>query len=135
MKKEYVLGFLFDDTRRTVALIRKKRPEWQSGLLNGIGGKMEGGEAAAQAMAREFHEETGVYISQFRWRQFACMAGDDWRVFCFVAFGGYVLQSPTDEQVETISVAELSAQNCIPNLAWLIPLALDFDKPTADIVI
>jgi hypothetical protein len=37
---EYVVGFAFDTDGR-VALIRKNRPEWQAGRLNGIGGHVE----------------------------------------------------------------------------------------------
>lgn len=36
-KTKYVVGFAFDLTLTMVALIRKNRPEWQMGLLNGIG--------------------------------------------------------------------------------------------------
>ena len=39
----YVAGFLVSDDRYYVALIRKKRPAWQEGRLNGIGGHIEGG--------------------------------------------------------------------------------------------
>ena len=55
----YVLGFAFTTDGR-VALIQKKRPAWQAGRLNGIGGKVEGTEHSAAAMVREFREETGV---------------------------------------------------------------------------
>jgi hypothetical protein len=34
----YVVGFLFSPSGAEVVLIRKARPSWQSGLLNGIGG-------------------------------------------------------------------------------------------------
>src|SRR5690349_13991679 len=45
-QQAYALGFLFDGTGRVV-LIRKRRPAWQAGLLNGVGGKVEPGEAPA----------------------------------------------------------------------------------------
>ncbi len=51
--------FLFSEDRRRVVLINKKRPEWQAGLQNGIGGKVLEGEIYLQAMIREFKEETG----------------------------------------------------------------------------
>ena len=34
----YACGFLFSDDRRHVVLIRKRRPAWQAGKLNGVGG-------------------------------------------------------------------------------------------------
>jgi hypothetical protein len=38
---EYVCGFMFANDFTEVALIRKNKPEWQRGKLNGIGGKVE----------------------------------------------------------------------------------------------
>jgi 8-oxo-dGTP diphosphatase len=37
----YVLGFMFSSDHSEVALIRKRKPEWQRGKLNGIGGKCD----------------------------------------------------------------------------------------------
>ena len=34
--KQYVVGFLFADHDQQVVLIRKLRPEWQAGKLNGV---------------------------------------------------------------------------------------------------
>lgn len=36
--KHYVLGFAFGPNYKKVALLHKLRPEWQKGLLNGVGG-------------------------------------------------------------------------------------------------
>ena len=41
---EYVCGFAFDNTKQYVTLIEKKRPNWQAGYLNGVGGHIEEGE-------------------------------------------------------------------------------------------
>ena len=41
MKKKYVTGFLFNDELDRVVLIHKNRPKWQSGMYNGVGGKIE----------------------------------------------------------------------------------------------
>lgn len=61
----YVLGFMVWGS--LVSLIRKKRPEWQAGKLNGVGGHVEEGEPPRNAMAREFFEETGVKTSPDLW--------------------------------------------------------------------
>ena len=58
--QNYVVGFLFNKDETQVALVRKNRPEWQAGNLNGIGGKMEVGETTNECMQREFKEETGL---------------------------------------------------------------------------
>lgn len=62
----YVCGFLFHPPSNSVALIEKKKPAWQYGKLNGIGGKIEVGENPLSAMIREFAEETSVMCD--RWK-------------------------------------------------------------------
>jgi 8-oxo-dGTP pyrophosphatase MutT (NUDIX family) len=62
--KEYVVGFALD-SHFNVILIRKNRPDWQAGKLNGVGGRIEEGETPMQAMIREFEEETGTYIREW----------------------------------------------------------------------
>ena len=59
---EYVVGFCFDPSLHHVVLVRKNRPEWQKGRLNGVGGHIEESDPDAKyAMDREFGEETGVW--------------------------------------------------------------------------
>jgi 8-oxo-dGTP diphosphatase len=125
VKKQYVIGFLFHPDRGTVALINKNKPEWQAGKLNGIGGKLEERETPYLAMVREFEEEAGVEILD--WKRFARMQGEEWEVTCFLAFDARVrdIKSMTDEHVMVISVKLLHLFPHISNLDWLIPLALD----------
>lgn len=67
---KYVLGFAFSPDNSKVLLIRKERPKWQSGLLNGVGGKVEGEEWLREAMVREFKEETDIDTSTTDWSMF-----------------------------------------------------------------
>lgn len=123
---QYVLGFLFDMNSTHVALIRKKKPEWQAGRINGIGGKIEGDELAEEAMRREFLEEAGLNISG--WDQYAIMKGKSWECFCFRSWSPdiYAVRSMTEEEIIICDIICLPSE-CIPNLHWLIPLALDVD--------
>jgi 8-oxo-dGTP diphosphatase len=42
---KYVVGFLFNSDTNKVCLIKKNRPQWQKGRLNGVGGHIEDGKA------------------------------------------------------------------------------------------
>ena len=120
----YVAGFCFSGCGERVALIRKLNPEWQRGLLNGIGGKVEPGENPHEAMVREFEEETGAHIEG--WRSFCTATTEEDRLHFFTARGDLTaLQSAEDEEVVTVDVADIPTLDTIPNLRWLVPLALD----------
>lgn len=134
-KTIYVCGFAFNFDRTRVVLIKKNRPEWQKGFLNGVGGHVKKDEDIQDAMEREFKEETGVQI--WAWNCFCHYEGKDYIVHflkCFTAMINQV-KSVTDEKVKVYSVSELnnesdnglSENKTIPNLKWLIPLALDIN--------
>ena len=97
--QDYSCGFLFSPDRQRVLLIRKRRPEWQAGKLNGVGGKVEPGESAIDAMIREFREEASLQITS--WKQILTLTGEDWRGHFFRAFGAIDdAVAITDEQLE-----------------------------------
>jgi 8-oxo-dGTP diphosphatase len=122
---EYVAGFLFSPDEKEVLLIHKKRPVWQAGKLNGIGGHIELGETPLEAMRREFLEETGLDIPA--WVHCVDLYGNDWLVHFFYTCGYlYYAKSMTDEEVFPFPVENLP-ENIIPNLKYLIPLCLDKD--------
>lgn len=142
-KIEYVAGFLFDDHRQRVLLIEKQRPEWQKGLFNGVGGKIEADETPIEAMRREFYEETGF---AFRlWNHFATLQGEKdirWKVHFFCGFDTHTLVSikddrrptKTDERLFVFYLDQLRAglAKTIPNLHWLIPMALSMNQESAE---
>lgn len=124
---EYVCGFMFAEGR--VALIKKSKPEWQKGRLNGIGGKIEDGETPKRAMVREFAEETGVSTFESEWLPQVILQGAGWTVRFFatwVAEKMVQLNNPDDEPCEWFSNGNLPP-NVLPNLRWLIPLCEDHD--------
>lgn len=133
----YVLGFLFTPDYERVLLIRKAKPEWQKGLLNGVGGKIELADHwPLLAMRREFNEETRINASF--WLQFAVMQSEGWTVHCYVShlrrelMTGY--EGSEQEPVDLYEIAALNPSACVPNLMWLLPMAqahLQRDQPTA----
>jgi 8-oxo-dGTP diphosphatase len=143
----YVVGFLFaaPSWGLNVALIRKARPAWQVDRCNGIGGKVEGGETPADAMAREFREETG-WQEPIDWQEYATLSDRrGYVVHFFRAIGSVDIHlaaeantRSVDEPVVIWHVGNLARaiedRKIIPNLGWLVPLALDSDIATATIV-
>jgi 8-oxo-dGTP diphosphatase len=75
--KRYVVGFAFAEDLRTVLLIRKNRPSWQTGRWNGVGGKVEPGEDYLSAMVREFREETGLDVPPDKWKHIVTYHGPE----------------------------------------------------------
>jgi 8-oxo-dGTP diphosphatase len=124
----YCLGFLFDDEAKSVLLIRKSRPVWQAGLLNGIGGKLNKRESARVAMSREMEEEAGVGILPQFWRTFAVLEGPNFHMQCFVVRNSVAFQvatSRTEELLERRRVIDLESPEVVHNVLWLVEMARD----------
>jgi len=124
----YVAGFLFENDH--VWLVEKKKPEWQKGSLNGIGGKVEHGEAPIVAMKREFKEEAGILTEW--WELFCELKGSDgsWKVYFFKLIAEeepHNINPINDvgEKIFRVPLAEIHQHKTVANLAWLIPMALD----------
>lgn len=82
----YVTCFLINKETDQVLLIRKLKPEWQYGKMNGIGGKIEPGETPVQAAVREIEEKIGIQVPETRLMYFAYMeAPQKWINHCFYA--------------------------------------------------
>jgi 8-oxo-dGTP pyrophosphatase MutT (NUDIX family) len=123
--KRYVVGYLFRDSLRQVAMLTKKRPGWQAGLLNGPGGKIEPGETDHQAICREFWEETGHF--RHDWCLFCQSVWDGGYVNYYVAAddGTAVLVSKTDEEVDWYLVSDVRNKlRAVPDTLWTIPMAI-----------
>jgi 8-oxo-dGTP diphosphatase len=127
--KQYVVGFCFNKAGTKVLLIRKEKPEWQKGRLNGIGGKIENYDASpVLAMIREAYEEAGISPT---WIPFGHYKGADYELYMFKAFDDNafgVFETKEEEEVVAIELDDLPWRNekgMIWNLNWMIPLALD----------
>jgi len=124
--KSYVLGFLFSKNKEIVWLIEKNKPEWQMGLINGIGGKIEYDELPSDAMKREFNEEAGLIIDD--WKQYAVFTDKrGYEVYCYYALSDERAKTMTDEKIWRYYTNSLPL-TMIPNLNWLIPMALSFEN-------
>lgn len=130
--QRYVLGFVIDGVSKDeVVLIRKTKPAWQRGRLNGVGGKIEPDEKTIDAMIREFTEEAGVVVEN--WEQFATITDEStFHVSIFRSWDmdGKIINSvatQTEENIEVYDISKLPI-DVIDNLRWLLPLAVSNDS-------
>lgn len=125
MKKTYVLGFAFLPYG-DVVLLQKKKPDFQKGRLNGVGGAVEKLDVSAvAAMVREFTEETGVVTERGAWVEFAQLSFPDSTVYCYTAFSPQFkgCHTTTGEPVFILPPGVVSAYRHMANLSWLLPMA------------
>jgi 8-oxo-dGTP diphosphatase len=125
----YCVGFMFNPEMESIILIRKNRPNWQVGKLNGVGGHISDNEAPIEAMRREFKEEAGVDIAD--WKPVALLECPDALVWFFWAKGDqfYEAKAMTDEGIEMVSVRRaMETPEVLPNLPWLIQMTRSFSR-------
>jgi 8-oxo-dGTP diphosphatase len=133
---KYVCGFAFytdlespDLLSPIVILMMKTKPEWQSGKLNGVGGKVELEETFLEAMTREFEEETGIQTIPASWTHFATMRkANVYECQFFSSRNQQFMNAHTMEfeTIQHIKIVELNTHDTVDGLSWLIPLAIFF---------
>lgn len=126
VQTNYVAAFAIDDFNN-VLLIEKKRPEWQAGYLNGVGGKIKYTETVREAMTREFKEETDIYINKHNWIYVCELVNsvtDNSKVTFFaIKIPTINFKQTTDEKLVLVNTCEMDKYILIPNLKALIELA------------
>lgn len=126
----YAVGFYFNRDMSEVVLIRKKKPKWQEGKLNGVGGKVEAGETFIQAMVREFKEETGLQTRETEWSLAIEQRGEDYVLAVFHGISSTLelpfIETQEEEQVSWFRVQSLPERSdLIHNIPWYVFLAFD----------
>jgi len=100
-KKHYVCAFVFSQSLEKVYLLRKERPDWQKGLLNGLGGLIKTNERPSAAMTRAFQEECSVFVHDSQWMDIEDMENQNVFVRFYTARlpEGVIPKTTTDENV------------------------------------
>jgi 8-oxo-dGTP diphosphatase len=136
----YVLGFAFTPSRGGVLTIRKTRPKWQAGKLNGVGGKVEEQDwCLEEAMRREFKEETNIDTDVGQWVNFGAHVrpgetpGDP-HSYALHLFSTVLsaeqcqqVQLVTDEEPvwKAIDLMPLSDEGQVPGMTFYVAMALN----------
>lgn len=147
--KLYVLGFAMDEKANHIVLVHKDRPEWQKGLINAVGGKIEDFDKNyPEAMAREFFEETGLPTFADDWQEFAILhfgedkLGGEAMVFCFRLFSDAIfgVRTQETEKIEIFDIGynfkgyrTLARQLTVGHLPVMVSMAKDKNFKFADI--
>lgn len=130
----YACGFVFNEDMGKVLLIRKARPEWMAGMLNGVGGKQAEGERKARTtMSRECLEECGVVVDENDWTFFAELVVPNKTerferpsrvAFFFAKHDVSSIVERSDEHVNQYLTNDVIGRNLAPHVDWLIRFAL-----------
>lgn len=135
----FVMGLPFTADGHELALIRKDKPAWMAGLLNGPGGHIEAGETPIEALLRELREECNIQEPVTSWREIARMSDSHALVHVFSCFSDGLkptVRAMTREAVEWVEPTSPDlASRCVPGLARVIEHALQrpgaiLDLPT-----
>ena len=115
---QYVMGLIFDTTDR-ILLIKKKRPSYQVGKWNGLGGKVEDNETITRAMTREAKEEADLDIPESSWTLMYSGSQPSGSLFVFITYiSPEVMDSAkqmTDEIISIFHTDELP-MNCMEDI-------------------
>lgn len=141
--QQYTLGFVFvtdsyESFPHSVYLIEKQAPAWQQGYLNGIGGKREDTDYNHLfAMRREFREEAKADIIDNKWTYYITLSdGDVFNIagyYTIITPNEYIIETNTNEKVVLVTLSDLFSDKLkvIPNLPWLVAMALSHSKERA----
>ena len=122
-----VVGIITDN--KEILLLKKNNPDWQKGLYNGIGGKVELNTTPLETIIKKCQEELGVNISN--WIELdseISSSGIEIVYFLTTLNEGEIkkLQSQIDERAELFSINNLPA-NILQDLK--IQIERQFFKP------
>lgn len=126
MNTTYCLGLAFTPTGELV-VVKKNRPQWQSGLLNAPGGHVEEGETPLESMIREFEEETNILAQA--WEQIFTVQFPSAELHVFTTNLSPAqlsdLRSVTDELITVVSPTSIIDRTlpCVGNLPWMVAFA------------
>lgn len=144
----YVLILVFCPEFENVLLIERTKDDWQKGMLNGLGGKIDKNEKPFDAVLRELKEEYYyedskdlIVISNFGVMQergmfgniyaYACIDKNyhnNYTKFCEQLYEGRieVEGKVRSYDIKTILTDVAYKKKVLSNITWMIPMAIDY---------
>lgn len=130
------IGYLFSKCRNYVALIHQNFDnERIKGIyLNGPGGHIEDGESSKDAVRREFREEAGIDVED--WKLVCNLYCTGLQVDFYKAFDDSVFGVKTmeEETVSVYNIGQLQYLQCHPNMQIIIGICMDDHLNVATLV-
>jgi 8-oxo-dGTP diphosphatase len=136
--EKMVAGFLFSYDKKYVMLVQKKKPEWQKGKFNAIGGHVNDRETPEKAMQRTFEKEAGIETLLINWEHDVTLTSNSWHVDFYHTFSDAPFEGKrhsalllhSESRKESIYLCEVNevvtlSDMIVSNLQWLIPICLD----------
>jgi len=121
----YTLCFLeFEDKY----LFIKRLKEPNSGLLNGLGGKVSRFESPEENLLREVEEESGLILDEFQLKGILRFVegdyGKDYMVFTYLAskFHGVLKESSPEGKLQWIPKKKINTAPMVSNIPVFLPL-------------
>jgi 8-oxo-dGTP diphosphatase len=130
------LGYVLSHDRRRVLMIHRnaRGDDHHFGKYNGLGGKLEAHEDAAEGIRREIREEAALECLEMTlrgtisWPGFG-RSGEDWFGFLFVVtrFSGVPLERNPEGELLWIEIQELEKLRLWEGDRHFLPLVFDAD--------
>ena len=132
----YVVGII---KSKGFILLQKQDRGPVEGYWSGVGGKIQDGEPAPEAMVRQCIEKTGIKTEFHHWNYFAYLSlsdkhdhwGPNYEKMSGVHYFTTEIESIAqikqiqDEKLQWYSHKHIHHVHTVPNLQWLIPLTND----------
>jgi 8-oxo-dGTP pyrophosphatase MutT (NUDIX family) len=121
------IGYLFSVCRNYIAVIHQNfdNDKIKGVFLNGPVGHIEKDESSKDAVRREFREETGVDIED--WKLVCNLYSSNLQVDFYKSFSDKVFDVKTieDEMVSVYNIGQLQFLPCHPNMQIIIGMCMD----------